>query len=112
MMSMCQISSMSVHLTRFIRFPSASTVVQQEITMCNVMDLVDSKDAREVAEMSRSHTEVQQGVTMHDMTDLVDSEDVREVAEMSQSHVDTRVKSRMRKHTSCTASSHVETQKM
>jgi hypothetical protein len=53
-MSMCQISIMLTHLTRSHRFPSARMEVQQDVTMRDTLNLVDSEDAWEVAEMSGS----------------------------------------------------------
>ena len=127
MMSLCQISIMSTHLTTSNRFPSTRMEVQQDVAMCDVINLVDSKDAWEEAEMSRRYIAGQQDVDMcadskdarevaemsgscmavgedvivHDMITPMDSKDVRE-AEMSGSHpVTTRVKYRMSRHTSC-----------
>jgi hypothetical protein len=96
-MSMCQISTLSAHLTRLIRFPSASTlVVQQKIAMRDMINLENSEDAREVVEMSGSHTEVQQGAAMRDMIDLVDSEDAREVTERQNGSRRTRTRGQKR----------------
>ena len=83
-MSMYQISIMSMHLMRSNRFPPSTTwtQVQQDVAMCDMINLVDSEDAWEEAEMSRTHIAAQQNVTMH-----ADSEDVREVAEMSGGHM-------------------------
>ena len=81
MMGMSQICFMSMHLTRSNRFPSAGTEVHQDVTMRDVIDLVDSEDVWEEAEMSRRCIAAQQDVAMH-----VDSKDVRGVAEMSGSH--------------------------
>ena len=77
-MSICQISIMSMHLMRSNRFPSTRTEVQQDVTMHDVINLVDSKDAWEEAEMNGRCIAAQQDVIMH-----TDSEDAREVAEMS-----------------------------
>jgi hypothetical protein len=77
-MSMCQITIMLTHLTRSHRFPSTRTEVQQDVTMCDTLNLVDSEDAWEVAKMSGRCIAAQQDVAAH-----ADSEDGREVAEMS-----------------------------
>jgi hypothetical protein len=96
-MSMCQISIMLTHLTRSHRFPSARMEVQQDVTMRDTLNLVDSEDAWEVAEMSGTCIAAQQDVAV-----CADSEDGREVAEMSGSRpVTTRVKYRTSGHTSC-----------
>jgi hypothetical protein len=96
-MSMCQISIMLTHLTRSHRFPSARMEVQQDVTMRDMLNLVDSEDAWEVAEMSGTCIAAQQDVAV-----CADSEDGREVAEMSGSRpVTTRVKYRTSGHTSC-----------
>ena len=61
----------------------------------------DSEDVREVAKMSRSHTVIGEDLVVHDIITAMDSEDVRE-AEMSRSlPVTTRVKYRTSGHTSC-----------
>jgi hypothetical protein len=65
-------------LTRSHRFPSARTEVQQDVAMHDTINLVDSEDAWEVAEMSGRRRAAQQDVAV-----LADSEDGREVAEMS-----------------------------
>ena len=127
MMSLCEISIMSTHLTRSNRFPSTRMEVQQDVAMHDVINLVDSEDAWEEVEMSKRHIAAQQDVTMctdskdvrevaemsgscmavgedvivHDMITPMDSKDVREV-EMSRSYpVTTRVKYRTSGHTSC-----------
>jgi hypothetical protein len=93
-MSMCQISIMLTHLTRSHRFPSARMEVQQDVTMCDTLNLVDS-DAWEVAEMSGRCIASQQDVAV-----CAASKDGREVAKMSGSRpVTTRVKYRMSGHT-------------
>ena len=54
--------------------------VQQDVAMHDMINLVDSEDVWEEAEMSGRCIAAQQNVTV-----CADSEDVREVAEMSQS---------------------------